>query len=175
MPIQLPPTLGCISQHKRLFHIFAISSKVLSQWAWIGDDRSAEKRKSENYLAFAFELSVAWKLKSPKRRNWQNVTVNYIKNVESSEKSLSTIKPSINRHKAINLVTRGDSQNDWTKKEYSDTRMQRNIKPFACDNSKSASSACGSWQSINSVVFTWIREVGNGNTIVRGKPRLSHR
>ena len=43
-PIKLPPTLGRISQHKRLFHIFATSSKVCSRWARIGDDISAEKK-----------------------------------------------------------------------------------------------------------------------------------
>ena len=92
-PIQLSPTLGRISQHKRLFHISATSSKVCSRWARIEDDISAEKKRSENCLAFAFESTSTWKLKSPQRRNWQNVTVSSSDNAENSDKNLSIVKP----------------------------------------------------------------------------------
>ena len=53
----------------------------------------SRKKRSQNCLAFAFESTSTWKLKSPQRRNWQNVTVNSSDNAENSEKNLSTVKP----------------------------------------------------------------------------------
>ena len=65
---------------------------------------------SQNFLAFAFESTSTGKLKSPQRRNSQNVTVNSSDNEENSEKNLSTVKPfflgrwrSIYCHKAKNF------------------------------------------------------------------------
>ena len=40
---------------------------------------------------------------------------------------------------------------------------------------KFTSSASGSWQVINSIILKWIYKVGNGNTIVQGKLRFSHK
>ena len=86
----------------------------------------SRKKRSQNCLAFAFESTSTWKLKSPQRRNWQNVTVNSSDNAENSEKNLSTVKP---RRKTCN-----QRKKKKTKKKYS--LISRNVKPFTCDNRK---------------------------------------
>ena len=92
-PIQPPPILGRISQHKRLFHISVTSSQVWSRWARIEDDISAEKKGQR----------IVWRLhlSRHRRESWnhhkegidKNVTVNSSDNAENSEKNLSTVKP----------------------------------------------------------------------------------
>ena len=67
-PIKLPPTSGRISQHKRLFHIFATSSKVCSRWARIEDDISAEKKKVRELFGVCIWVNIDVKVEIAKKK-----------------------------------------------------------------------------------------------------------
>ena len=181
-PIKLPPTSGRISQHKRLFsHLCDQFQGVFPMSPYRGWHISRKKKGQRIVWRLHLSRHRRESLNHHKEGIDKNVTVNSSDNAENSEKNLSTVKPFFLDGGGRYTVTRRKTcnqrwwlnQNVRTKKKCS--LISRNMRPFACDNSKSISSASGSWQVMKSVILKWIRDVGNGNTIVWGKPRFSHR
>ena len=85
----------------------ASDEKIQSISQMMGSFRSAEKRRLENCLAFAFELSSTWKFKSPKRR--QDVTANSSKNAENSEKKTFLLWSHFSWTVEVDIMSQGEN------------------------------------------------------------------